>query len=100
VTCIPIVRQGLGKHIPAQADSRDNRTCKHASSTIQAVFSVGSVPRVYKWTEDATEYRRVVVEFRDASLPEIELCQVFGIGSCRIMERKELGGEKKTSRVS
>jgi hypothetical protein len=26
VTCIPIARQRLGKHIPAQANARDNRT--------------------------------------------------------------------------
>jgi hypothetical protein len=42
VTCIPIASQRLGKHIPAQANARNNRastarqrTYKHASLTIE-----------------------------------------------------------------
>jgi hypothetical protein len=52
--CRLIARQRLGKHSPAH----DNRTSivrqqcgKHVSSTLQAVFSVSSVPRVYKWIQ-------------------------------------------------
>jgi hypothetical protein len=48
--CIPIARQRLGKHIPAEANARNNRTSiarhrisKHASLTIEAMFSVWSV---------------------------------------------------------
>jgi hypothetical protein len=52
VARIAITRQRLGKHIPAQRISLNNRTflarqriSKHTSSTIDAVFSVGSVQR-------------------------------------------------------
>jgi hypothetical protein len=84
VTCIPISRQRLGKHIPAGANAHDDRmsvarqrTSKHASLTIETVFSVWSVSRGYKRTqsEDATKQssRKCRVEFWDASLPGYEL---------------------------
>jgi hypothetical protein len=84
---------------------------KHTSLTIEAVFSVGSVQSGYKEVFGSIEQNRtgvVVVKNRvqDASLPRyelgsrgIELNRVFGIGSCRIMARKELDCKKKTSCV-
>jgi hypothetical protein len=104
VTCIPTARQRLGKHIPTRANVRDNRTSiarkqrvKHASSTIRAVFSVVSNPRGFKRTQKtrpSREQQSDSVEFRELSLPGYvvgtELSRVFGIGSCRIMARKEL----------
>jgi hypothetical protein len=57
VTCILIARQRLYTHIPAEANARNSRTSitrkrrgKDASLTIEAVFSVRSVPRAYKRT--------------------------------------------------
>jgi hypothetical protein len=55
VLCIPIARQRLGKHIPAQANSINNMTfiashriSKHASVTVEAVFTAGSLQSDYK----------------------------------------------------
>jgi hypothetical protein len=55
VTYRPIVRQRHGKHIPAGANARSNRTSiarqrinKHASLTIEAVFSACPVQSGYK----------------------------------------------------
>jgi hypothetical protein len=46
MTCIPIARQRLGKHSPAETNARNNRTSitrerisKHAPLTVEAVFS-------------------------------------------------------------
>jgi hypothetical protein len=50
VRAMPITRQRVAKHIPAEANARNNKTSiarqrrgKQSLSTIQAVFSVGSV---------------------------------------------------------
>jgi hypothetical protein len=55
VTCIPIARQRIGEHIPAEANACNRRTSiagqwtnKHASLTIGAVFSAWSVQSGYK----------------------------------------------------
>jgi hypothetical protein len=55
VTCIPIARQRLGKHIPSQANARNSRTSiamqwfsKHTSLITEAVFSAWSVQGGYK----------------------------------------------------
>jgi hypothetical protein len=62
VTCIPTARQRLGKHIPVQANSLNNRTSvarqrirKRATLTIEAVFSLGSVRSAYKEVFGRTE---------------------------------------------
>jgi hypothetical protein len=68
VTCTPIARQRLGKHIPAQGNARNIKTfivmqriSKHASLTTEAVFSVWPVQSGYKkvfgsieWSEESS----------------------------------------------
>jgi hypothetical protein len=74
------------------------RISKHTSLTIETVFSVGYMQSGYKKVFGRTGVVAVEkgrVGFRLASLPGYEL----GIGSYRIMARKELGCEKKTSCV-
>jgi hypothetical protein len=64
VTYRPTARQRLGKHIPAGANARNNRTViarqrisEQTFSTTEAVFSAWSVPRCY--LEDNWRYRAV-----------------------------------------
>jgi hypothetical protein len=58
VRTMPIVWQRIAKHIPAEANARNNRITiarqrrgKQALSTIRAVFSVGFVQSGYKRVE-------------------------------------------------
>jgi hypothetical protein len=97
--CIHIARQRLCKYIPARANARKNRTSiawqrisKHASITIEAVFSVRSVQSGYKEVLGSIESSRVEwrVEFREASLPGHEFSwQLQNNGKKWIGLRKE-----------
>jgi hypothetical protein len=73
MTCKPIASQRLGKHIPAEANARNNKTStatqgisKHSSLTIEVVFSVWSVQSGYK-----EEYRSWQEQHRISSCQEL-----------------------------
>jgi hypothetical protein len=79
VTYRPIARQRLDKHIPAEANARDNRTSivkqrinKHASLTIDAVFSALSErsghKEVFSSAKCSEESSFETPAFRDVSL--------------------------------
>jgi hypothetical protein len=61
VTCTPISRQQVGKHVPVEANARNNwtsvatqRSCKHASLTIENCAFRGVRARSY--LEDSRHY--------------------------------------------
>jgi hypothetical protein len=94
---IPIIAtQRHGKHIPAGANSRDNRTSiarqrvsKHASLTIETAFIC--VLGQHRAVKNRDEFETPAC--RDLSL------ELNWVGSCRIMTRNELDCAKKTSYV-
>jgi hypothetical protein len=82
VTCIPIARQRLDKHIPAGTNARNNRMSiarqrisKHASLTTEAVFPAWSMKSGYK------------EEFRSWKLQHKVSCQELG----RVLEMADQG---------
>jgi hypothetical protein len=115
VTYRSIARQRLGKHIPAEANVRNNRTSiirqwisKGASLTIEAVSSGWSMQSGYKealsWGESvaarssqgATEDEFIWVRCFRGLGPVLELAAG---GDSEEMARKELDCDKKTSFV-
>jgi hypothetical protein len=115
VTYRPIASQRLGKHIPAEANAANNRMStvrqkisKHASLTIEDMFSALSVESGYK--EGFSWEGSVHVRSWESSVEEEfiwvsccrELVRVLEMaveGDWEELGRKELGCEKKTSYV-
>jgi hypothetical protein len=84
VVCVPIARQRICKHIPAESNDRKNKTSivrkrisKHASLTREAVFSAWSVQsgyeEVFSSIKGSEELRAGTPACRDMSLRAEEL---------------------------
>jgi hypothetical protein len=97
VTCIPIAKQRLGKHIPAEANARNSRTSisrqrisKHVSLTTETVFCAWCVQSGYK---------KVSVE-RYCCRELGRVLEMAVENYWQEMERNKLGCVKKTSYVN
>jgi hypothetical protein len=80
VTCIPNAKQRLGKQILAEADTPKSRTSiamqrisKHASLTIESMFSEWSVQSRCKEVFGSIERYRTVVELETPACREMSL---------------------------
>jgi hypothetical protein len=80
VTCIPIARQGVGKHVPAEANARNNRTsiatqrsCKYASLTIEDGVFRGVCAEEFSWSQSELQVQFSVGHGRGKFVVEEEL---------------------------
>jgi hypothetical protein len=111
---MPIARQRLGKHIPAEANVRNNRTSiarqrisKHTFLRIETVFSAWSVQSGYKegfsWEESVVVRsweNSVEVEFVWVSCQEMGWVLEMAVeGDWEEIARRESDCDKKTSCV-
>jgi hypothetical protein len=86
VTCVPIARHRLGKHIPARANARKNRLSiarqpksKQSSLTTVAVFSVRLVQNGYKKVLGNTVWKEL--EWSEESSFETPSCRDMSLGA-------------------
>jgi hypothetical protein len=93
MTYRPIARQRLGKHIPAQAYARNNRTSiakqrtsQHASLTTEAVFSASFLQNGYKEVFGSIEQSRVESSFETPACQDMS----FGAEDLNLVESSEL----------
>jgi hypothetical protein len=101
VTCIPIAKQRVCKHIPAEANACNNRasiprqrTSKHASLTKEAVFSASSVQSGNK---EGFSWEELVVRSWVTCWELGRVLEMAVEGDWEEMARNELDCTKKTS---